>query len=345
MNLRVLVLALACTVGLCAQHFSWQDACFKNPALPYCPGHDSAVRPAPPQKDTGPTGVVRNPGSILSAPVSGKAAPSVVTVGGVDWRFADPFADVIAGINFSRLAGSPVAIRVISQLGLKQDLSEAEIERILEGLSGVNQMAFSVRDNRTVVLVTGRVTESTISELPPGWKAVPVVGNALLLGQTDAVDQAAQRIATNATSSDLARSADQRQNESEFWAVRSAKSLGPQALSAGVKRFAMTISIQDRLTIEEAYEMNAIPDANARRAWPGNIAGAQIDGNVVHMRTAMEADDVQQKFGSIAASPLGQDLGSLVKTARYLPTRESPETVHSKPVIYGLDNGPKEVRQ
>jgi hypothetical protein len=53
---------------------------------------------------------------------------------------------------------------------------------------------------------------------------------------------------------------------------------------------------------------------------------------------------VQQRFGQIAASPLGQRLGVLAETARYLPAPDSsvPKT---KPVIYGLDDGPKEVHQ
>lgn len=307
-------------------------------------GHDSAVRPEKPQKDTGPQGIVRHPGSILSAPARG-GTPSMIVVGGIDWRFADPFADVLAGFNLGRLSGSPAAIRVISQLGAKQDLSQAEMERIFEGLSGVNQIALSVRDNRTVVMVTGRVADSTISDLPPGWKAVPVAGKGMLLGQAQAVDQAAQRIASQAPMSELASLADQQQNDNDFWTLCSGSLLGQQAVNAGVKRTGLAVSIQDRLTSDQAYELNRAPEANSPRAWPANILGAAIDGNVVHVRAAMDTDEVQEKFGPIAASPLGQNLGTLVKLARYLPGRVTAVADPTKPTIYGLDDGPKVVNQ
>jgi hypothetical protein len=59
----------------------------------------------------------------------------------------------------------------------------------------------------------------------------------------------------------------------------------------------------------------------------------------------MKADEVQQKFGPIAVSPLGQRLTALVQAARYLPVRDTTQPKQSKPVIYGLDGGPKEVNQ
>lgn len=59
----------------------------------------------------------------------------------------------------------------------------------------------------------------------------------------------------------------------------------------------------------------------------------------------MDTDEVQEKFGPIAASPLGQNLGALVKLARYLPGRVSALTDPTKPAIHGLDDGPKVVNQ
>ena len=53
--------------------------------------------------------------------------------------------------------------------------------------------------------------------------------------------------------------------------------------------------------------------------WPATLGGASIEGNMVHVSISMEADEVQQRFGQIAASLLGQRLGTLVKAARYLP--------------------------
>jgi len=113
----------------------------------------------------------------------------------IDWRFADPFPDVLVGFNFSALSASPLARRLIEQLGARQGLTEVDMRKIFDGLSGVDQGALSVRDNRIVVMFTGRVTDSTVLVPDADLKAVPVSGNAILIGHASAVDQAVERIA------------------------------------------------------------------------------------------------------------------------------------------------------
>ena len=58
-----------------------------------------------------------------------------------------------------------------------------------------------------------------------------------------------------------------------------------------------------------------------------------------------EADEVPQRFGQIAFSPLGQRLAGLVMAARYLPVRDTTAPKQTKPVIYGLDGGPRVLNQ
>ncbi len=89
----------------------------------------------------------------------------MIVIGGIDWQFVDPFADAVAGFNFRGLSSSPLARRLIAQLGTNQGISEADIKKIFDGLSGVEQIALSMRDNRIVVMVTGRVSDSTLPAL------------------------------------------------------------------------------------------------------------------------------------------------------------------------------------
>jgi predicted RNase H-like HicB family nuclease len=144
---------------------------------------------------------------------------------------------------------------------------------------------------------------------------------------------------------ELAGVALNRQADSEFWAVGSAKLAGPEAVTAGVKLFSLTASIRDRLTSDTAFEFNGVPEASAIRAWFSTLADAKIEGNVVHVRMSKDADETGQSFGQIAVSPLGQRLGALIKSARYLPVRDTATTVHTKPVIYGLDDGPRHLER
>jgi hypothetical protein len=235
------------------------------------------------------------------------------------------------------LSRSPIARNLIDQLGASQGLAEADVQKIVDGLSGVDQIAVSVRDNRMVVLVSGRVTD-TLPAPEAGLKVTLTSGNAMLIGHPDAVDQAVQRMAMKGPLSESARSAEERQASSEFWVIGSPRLIGPQAISAGVKRFYLTAWIRNQFASDMAFEFDGIPTAATIRAWP-----ATFEGNVAHMRMSMEPDEVRQKFAPIVASPIGQRLAALVQAAKYLPVPDPTLPKRAKPMIYGLDGGPKEV--
>ena len=347
MRIRILAFSLipaACLFGQ-SKRFSWQDLCFKNPAAPVCQGNDYAIKPQ--KKEASAPSVVTNP--FPSAPQGAKtspaksASPSMITVSAIDWRFADPFADAVVGFNFSGISGSPLARSLVTSLGNKQGLSEADIQRIFDGISDVDQVALSVRNasgnSRVVAMITGHVADASLPAPEAGMKAVPVSGGVMLIGHADAVDQAMQRIARKGPATELTRSYEARQTNSEFWTVGSARLAGPQAASAGVKQFALTVWIRGRVTTDVAVELDGIPSATAVQMWQKQLgSGASVEGNTVHVRSSMEGSELQQKVGEITAGPLGQSLAALVEAARYLPVRDNSVPKPTKPVIYGLDN-------
>jgi hypothetical protein len=346
MRIRIIALSLVALSLVTAaavygqRRFSWQDYCFNHPASPACSGNDYAVKPPPRPAKNSPS-VVTNPNSSTTR----TATPSMIVVGAIDWRFADPSPDALIGLNFNGLAASPLARGLITQLGAKQGLTEADMQKIFDGLGDVEQVAASMRDNRMVVMITGRVTDSALPSPGPDLKAVPVSGSAMLLGHPDAVDQAVHRIAMKGPLSDLARAAEERQASSEFWAIGSPAFVGPQAVSAGLKRFSLTVSIRNSFTSDVAFEFNGVPNASTLQTWQTNLGATTLEGNTVHLRMSMEADEVQQKFGQIAASPVGERLAALVEAAKYLPVRDTTAPKQTKPVIYGLDDGPRVVNQ
>jgi hypothetical protein len=338
MRVRIFLLCLTCAATLCGQYrghrFSWQEACFKNPGAPFCAGHDFAIKPQPKTKDGATPGGLTDLSPVPATPQN--MTPSLIVVGGIDWRFADPLADALIGFNFGKLSASPVARGLIAQLAANQGLSEADAQKIFDALCGVDRVALSVRDNQIVMLVTGRQADSILPALEAGWKSAPVVGNAILVGNSEAVDQALQRISTEAMPGALTRLAEEWQSTSEFWAVGSAGLAGPQAVSAGLKRFSLSVSMLDRAVSELAFEFSGVPDANTLRLLPTAPDNFVIEGHVVH---------ALQSVDQIATNPLGQRLATAVKAARYLPMLDTSGRARTKPVIYGLDSGPKEVNQ
>ena len=165
----------------------------------------------------------------------------------------------------------------------------------------------------------------------------------MLIGHAGDVDQAAHRIAAKGPLSDMARLALERQLNGEFWAIGSPAIVGPQAVRSGMKRFLLTVSVRERLSSDMSFEFDAAPAADALRTWQSTLGAVTLEGNAIHARISMEAAEMQQKFGPIAASPLGQRLATLIKAAQYLPAADTTAPQHAKPMIYGLEGGPKEL--
>ena len=334
---RSLAFGLVFAVSLYAQKahkLNWQDACFNNPTAPYCMGHEDATKRSARTKEA----VARSAGAPH------ESAPLPVVSGGIDWRFADPLADAIAGFNFKEVSASPLARRLVIQLGTAAGVTEADMKKKLDGLSGVRQVAISTRDGRIVAMMSG-VSVSALPALQAGWKAVPVSTNdpsndTILVGHADAVDQAVQRIVTNGPLSESTRLAQERQLNNEFWAVGSGRFVGPQAEGTSLQRFSLALSVQDRFASDSTFEFATVPSATTLPFWP-TLGEAKIENDVVYTQKSIEGDEAQQQFGQMASSPLGQRLAALITTGRYLPFRDITVLKKTKPVIYGLDSGPQ----
>lgn len=332
----MLVLGLAWTFCLHGQKKGFgvfTESCFRNPALPYCPGRDLAPKPEP--KGGAKSGAYGMAGATVG---------STIDAAGIDWRFADPDADAVAVLNSSKLSAAPLAHSLIDQLGSKQGLTQDEAQNVFGTLSGVSQVALSVRGDKILLMITGRPPDSILPAPKPGWKAVPLGTNTVLMGNADAVDQASQRLAMNSGLGELPSAAQQRTIDSEFWTAGSAKLAGQEAVSAGVKRFELTASMRDSLASETVFEFDEAPDPGAFKSWFDSLHDAKLEGSDVRVSTLMEADVTRRNAGVIAASPLGQRLAAIISSARYLPVHDTGAAVHTHPVIYGLDGGPREVK-
>jgi hypothetical protein len=296
-------------------------------------GHEDATKRSARTKEA----VGRNAG----APREGTPLP--VNSGGIDWRFADPLADALTGFNFKDLSASPLPRTLVIQLGANAGVTEADMKKKLDGLTGVHQVAISTRDNRIVAMLIG-VSVATLPTLEAGWTAVPVansVPDAILVGHADAVEQALQRIAANAALSDSTRLAQEQQLNSEFWAVGSPRFIGPQAESTSLQRFSLALSAQDRFTTDATFEFNAAPAAASPILFWPTPGDAVIENNALHIQQSIEAGEAQQRVGQMSSSALGQRLAALLTTGHYLPFRDITVLKKTKPVIYGLDDGPK----
>jgi hypothetical protein len=336
-KLRVFFVSIAWAVCLYGQKkgFDFQEACFKNPSLPYCSMRDFAIKPPKGGEKSGPV--------YGGAPAEGQA-PVTIDAAGIDWRFADPSADALGVLTWSKLPASSIAPNLADEMGSNLGMSPSAAQNVFRALSGVNQVAISVRVDTILILVKGRPADAILPALERGWKSVPLEDGSLLIGHSDAVDQATQRLSILGALGDFTRMAQQRPADSELWVAGSAKVAGQAAVSAGVKRFELTASTRERLISEAFFEFDGAAEPNAVREWVGTLGDAKIEGTTLRATMSMDADAVQRNLTQIAKSPLGQGLAAFLQSGRYVPVRDTAATVHAKPVIFGLDGGPKEVK-
>src|SRR5262245_13897022 len=280
MRIRLVGLGLVCAACVSGQYrhrFSWQNYCFDHPGSVVCPGHEYAVK----RNRNGATG------SLVSA------APSPI-VGGIDWRFADPDSDALAGIHFSALSESPLGRALITELGAKQGLTEVDIEMLLDGLAGVDRIALSIRDNRILAMLTGRFPDLLPTQ-EADLKFAPIPGNMMLFGHAEAVDDALRRIATQAMPAGSVEFAEEWQATSEIWVIGSPGLVGPEAVNAGVKRFWMTLAVRDRLSSDLAFEFDAAPGVDTVQALQTALGPATVEGTAIHTRVSVNAAEARQK--------------------------------------------------
>jgi hypothetical protein len=92
-GIRVLAVTTLFAVSLYGQ--KWQDLCFNNPTASVCNGHNTAIKRQPAAAAPAPSPVSVTQFSSPGAARGGSA--QVISVGGIDWHFADPKADLVMG--------------------------------------------------------------------------------------------------------------------------------------------------------------------------------------------------------------------------------------------------------
>ena len=204
-----------------------------------------------------------------------------------------------------------------------------------------SRLPFPCGNNKVVVMLTGPAAEQSLAAPEPGLKTVPLDNGTILMGHSDAVDQAVQRITWKGPLAPLAQAAEQRQASAELWVVGGPAAGGQATLRAGIRQIALTVWVRDRLTSDMSVEFSAPPPP---ALFQRKLASTTIEGNTARMHLSMDANEVQQKFSHIASGPLGASLAAMIDAAHYLPARAAAAPVSKRPVIYGLDDTPREVK-
>lgn len=306
---------------------------------------------------------------IASLTVSAAFA-QVSQVPAQDWRFAHPGATLVGGFRVKATLDSPLVNALIAQATAKNPSAGPMVQMMKAALGGVTEVRFSVRDMGkgkdpdVLALVSGVLNDAAANALMQGKSKTSVHridANTLLVGEGESLAGAVDRMSKPAVGLQaraLASSKDLSKND--LWIAGALPAL-PMTLPLldSLRGIALGISAQADLRMEIVLE-TASPKiaedmvSSARRSQaqqPGLGAALQseVDGSTARFRFVMEGNQViqavQQAIENQAApSALTGLLGQPTPVFQSNETAKSGKPKRDTVVIYGLEDGPREIR-
>jgi hypothetical protein len=287
-----------------------------------------------------------------------------------DWRFAHPGATLVGGFRVKAMLDSPLVNSLIAQATVKNPSAGPMLGLMKAALGGVTEVRFSVRDMGkgkdpdVLALVTGALDDAAVNALMQGKTKTGVHridANTLLVGEGQSVDDAMDRLgkpAVGLQARALTHIKDLANND--LW-ISGALPAMPMTIPVldSLRGISLGISAQADLRIEIALETPSPKIAEdmviaARRSQaqqPGLGAALQteVDGSTARFRFVMEGNQVlqavQQAMESQSApSALSGFLGQspVVFKSNEPPKSDTPK--RDTIVIYGLEDGPREIK-
>jgi hypothetical protein len=303
------------------------------------------------------------PAVVVRTPPRNTAAPTMIQVGGPDWRFEDPFATLIGGIDMDALWRSEIVRGALAQLLAGVPGGESALQN--SGASGVTRALFSLRDwggePKVLVLLTGQVDEKALAQAMNGRLQVRRVDlENVLLGTGAELVNAAGRM-----NRPVAESGPSALHQSktlvdghDFWiAGRIPRMPQTAQVADAIQGFALGFSLRKDLRLDVSLNTASVQMAQeivtkARTSMKETPEGASLDvsaqGKSVELRFAMDGARLNQALAkAMPASGFSEMFSSLgiapVSAGSTAPKPAAPAPPRRSAVIYGLDEGPREV--
>ena len=147
MRLKALAFAILCAIECPAQsHMNWQNYCFEHPKAAFCPNREfSGKRTQPNEPEPTSPAVIRsnarvNTPGAARAPVTATNANVIATVrSDINFQFADPAADALAGIHVRRIVDAEITRALISALLSRRGLNQEAVQDLLNRSSKIGR--------------------------------------------------------------------------------------------------------------------------------------------------------------------------------------------------------------
>jgi hypothetical protein len=286
-----------------------------------------------------------------------------------DWRFAQPGATLVGGLRVAGLLQSSILNQAIEQSTAKDPMMATMVGMMRTALGNVSDIKVSVldigagKDPEVLTLITGHMDEAAATAFSQGKATVHRVdANTLLLGEGRSLADAIQRLSEPAPA--LQNRAVERGRalaDYDLWIAGSLPAM-PMTAALGdmLHGLALGISMRDDLRLEVSLDTASVEMAEelirqarkAQREQPEvkDIAlVTDVDGSTARFRVTVDksviAQAIAQRGGDVAPifGALPTAAGPKFPTVEPKLKEKDKEPVRKTIMIYGLDDGPREI--
>ncbi|HXP84497.1 MAG TPA: hypothetical protein VN841_07250 [Bryobacteraceae bacterium] len=297
----------------------------------------------------------------------------------VDWRFADPGAQLIGGIDVHSLLNSPLVKAALEQAAAKMGPSALVMQMTLGTVSGVSQVYFSItarkEDGEGLMMIKGTLDDAAVraflqgaasgagatpsSEPKPAQPKMDMArvdATTILMGSPSQLSAALRRIQrpASAVPNPLVARAKTLAAGNDFWIGGTLPDIPAIALIAGgIKGLALGISAQKDLRFKISLDMATAELAQQMAAQAQKSAGealhtqagldtkveAKVVGTTLNITSSMDGDQILKVLAEKLQD--GVPPGALLGVG---PTKATPATTASQPAPAPVPQGPRTVK-
>jgi hypothetical protein len=347
---------------------SWssaEDYCRDNPQAPTCRDGKPINVMEEMQKNAAAMGLTTTatptrtyparvmPQSTRAPRTRSSAAPSMIQIGEVDWRFAHPHPDLLIGVDLESLLGSDLMRSLLREWAGKLGATPKEQDKMLEGLGDAKKVLISIVNKDMLAMMVGNVGNLPEAAGPGGLKFTRLSTDTVLMGTESGSFGALTRLKMAALPNPQQDEAKLMARTYDFFVWGRTDRLA--GLNGGMRGNTPVTKIKMGVSFRDGFNLQMILDtpdgATAARLLEGMQKGAPsgmtgaVEGNSVRYAMVLDRDAALQRFAGFMTDSVGKQFAPLIAAARQMSARQAAVARPSpgKVIIDGLDDGRKEV--
>lgn len=306
----------------------------------------------------------------------------LMTAQSADWRFADPGAQLIGGVDVHAVLDSPLVKGALDQVAAKLGDAAPMMQMRLSTVRGISQVYFSVTSRKDdadgLIMIKGTVDDAMLRGFLQGQAArkasstqtimdvARIDANTVLLGSQPLLLPAVERMGRPAatTANPLLARAKTLSAGNDFWIGGALPEVpGLAVIAGGIKGISLGVSLQQQIrfqlslsmaTAEMAKQMAAQMEKSANetlrsQAGLDTKVETKVVGSTINIGSSVDTDQLLKALAEKLKDGIPTPAGVLAANGPQTAARSNAPAQPAAPQppktikILGLDEGPREV--